>query len=379
MEAQESPSADDDNLPLYSYEEFGSSSPTVVYTRHEHEANDLVQCLQGPLGFDMEWRIFMRRGAPPSERPTSLIQLCDTKLIVLIQLSDMSKVPQKVKELIENPDVVKTGANSRNDGMKLFRDFGILAENLVELGALARQADPIFSTRYKRSIVSLARMVAMYTQRTLDKGSVRTGNWEKAPLTAEQKRYAANDAHSGLMVYHKLIDIARENGRTLSPESYTSNLRQDYHAGLLIKASSRTMAAVSRTVSVARINSSAGTTSTNDTVGLPTSQPLLTSVTSWACNVEVQPGDPPKYQHRRAYELWHHRRMTLDAIRAALRTPENPLAQSTVISYVVRHVQANPALPFDMVRLKELVQSEAGSWQRHRDWIMEVDSILNRQ
>ena len=74
-----------------------------------------------------------------------------------------------------------------DDGQKLFNDYGILARNLVELGAMARQADPAFSKVYKCNIVSLARVVEMYTQKTLAKGKVRTSNWEKTPLSEEQK------------------------------------------------------------------------------------------------------------------------------------------------------------------------------------------------
>lgn len=73
-----------------------------------------------------------------------------------------------------------------DDGEKLFRDFGILPGNLVELGAFAARADPAFKLVYRRSIVSLARMVEMYMHKALDKGKVRTGNWENVPLTQEQ-------------------------------------------------------------------------------------------------------------------------------------------------------------------------------------------------
>jgi hypothetical protein len=47
-----------------------------------------------------------------------------------------------------------------DDGRKLFRDFGILACNLVELGGVARQADPDFVRAFgsNRSIVSLAKV-----------------------------------------------------------------------------------------------------------------------------------------------------------------------------------------------------------------------------
>ena len=45
-----------------------------------------------------------------------------------------------------------------DDGKKLFRDYGILAKNLVELGAVAIAADPnAQNARTNRRIVSLAK------------------------------------------------------------------------------------------------------------------------------------------------------------------------------------------------------------------------------
>ena len=72
------------------------------------------------------------------------------------------------------------------DGMKLFRDYGIIARNLVELGALACAADARFAEIFKRPIVALAKVVAYYLRRTLDKGPVRISAWERIPLTQEQ-------------------------------------------------------------------------------------------------------------------------------------------------------------------------------------------------
>lgn len=75
----------------------------------------------------------------------------------------------------------------KDDGQKLRRDFGILAENLVELGSFAHQADPDFSAIHKRQIVSLAKMVERYTSKDLDKGPVRSSDWERMPLSREQQ------------------------------------------------------------------------------------------------------------------------------------------------------------------------------------------------
>jgi hypothetical protein len=60
----------------------------------------------------------------------------------------------------------------------LYRDFGITAQGLVELGELAHVADDTFSSIYKRRIVSLAKMTNMYLECDLVKSEERTGNWE---------------------------------------------------------------------------------------------------------------------------------------------------------------------------------------------------------
>lgn len=76
-------------LPLYSYKQY-RPVPAVVYTQHEEEANDLVQSLKGPIGFDLEWVVTFRRGRAPAERRTALVQLCDANMILLVQVSAMN-------------------------------------------------------------------------------------------------------------------------------------------------------------------------------------------------------------------------------------------------------------------------------------------------
>ena len=97
--------------PLFDYRDY-NPAPIVAYTCNEEEANDLVSCLSGyvffsfsslskniisisyslphrAIGFDMEWRVVLRRGQPPQEQRTALIQLGDARMIVLVQLSSM--------------------------------------------------------------------------------------------------------------------------------------------------------------------------------------------------------------------------------------------------------------------------------------------------
>jgi hypothetical protein len=110
-----------------------------------------------------------------------------------------------------------------DDARKLYADFGILASGLVELGAIARVADPwkeptppksspeivegvkilaaslpppteqrpiwapMYGFPFNRDIVSLARMVNIYTRRHLVKDSpdTRVSDWS-AVLTQKQ-------------------------------------------------------------------------------------------------------------------------------------------------------------------------------------------------
>ncbi|KAI0357923.1 ribonuclease H-like protein [Trametes cingulata] len=400
------------SLPLYSYKDY-DPSPAVVYTPHEEEANDLVQCLKGPvLGFDFEWVVKFRRGKTPMSHRTALVQLSDARMILLVQVSAMKKFPQKVKEIIENKDIIKLGANIKNDGQKLFNDFGILGRNLVELGAIARHVDPSFAALHKRSIVSLAKVVEAYTRKTLDKGKVRTSNWEVQPLSEAQKFYAANDAHCALMVYNRLVALAEENGVTLIPADFGADLAKEYQ---LKQAKASTLAAQRVAVHATNLPSSSSSTtptsaqsatrppSSASAVAAPSTssassshpkpasstygRPLVFAGESSAgpsshsspshSSSNPKPGssarEPPRPQHLRAYNLWHHRDMPLPDICAALRSKDNPLAHSTVISYVVRALQADPTLPFSMDRLKAFVQLESGSWTRHRDWILQMD------
>ena len=44
-----------------------------------------------PLGFDMEWAITWRKGGC-SDRRTAVVQLCDKRMILVIQLSEMSSM-----------------------------------------------------------------------------------------------------------------------------------------------------------------------------------------------------------------------------------------------------------------------------------------------
>jgi len=149
------------------------------------------------------------------------------------------------------------------------------------------------------------------------------------------------------MVHLKLLDLAKAGNKEIDPAKYTSSVDPHSVGGDKVVAS----------------------------------------------NAPNYPPEPPRPQYMRAYNLWHRRHMPLDKMCDTLKTGGRvePLKDSTVMSvvsvlhsfpilnshlnrsYVVSAIQADTSLPFDMSRLLELVRMEAGSWQRHRAWLVDVE------
>ncbi|KAI0320390.1 ribonuclease H-like domain-containing protein [Amylostereum chailletii] len=200
---------------VYSYTDY-DPVPTVLYARTEQEADNIVGNLRiGPVGFDLEWRVVLGpKRELIEEGPAALVQVCDGSTIALLHVKLMKKFPAKLKALIESSSIPKLGVSIRNDAIKLFHDYGVEASNLVELGALAGQADANFRSLYSRPIVALAKVVDFYLQRTLEKPAARQSNWEEE-LTEDQRSFIA---------------IAQATNTPLSPEEYTIDLAKELEA-----------------------------------------------------------------------------------------------------------------------------------------------------
>ncbi|XP_006455377.1 hypothetical protein AGABI2DRAFT_209861 [Agaricus bisporus var. bisporus H97] len=324
------------NLRLYSYKDYPKTC--IVYTTHEEEANELIEGLcPGAVAMDLEWMVNFSGSAGQRERKVSVVQIADNKgVILVIQINNMRRFPSRLQALIENPDVAKVGVNILNDGKKLFRDYGILAKNLVELGSFALIVDP--SPVAKRKIVSLAKLVEHYCQRILEKGEERISNWEK-PLSKKQQEYAANDAHSSLMVYNELLILSR---------IYSCSLEGDVRS---------------------RFTSNV-------------TWPLENVAAELDSSVEAV-----KQQHLRAYNYWHKKKLSLDDMCRKLSLKDKgyygpvsteddmALKPGTVITYIVSALKNKPQLEFQLTELIKLVQMDLNSWSRHSAWILKQNGV----
>jgi hypothetical protein len=77
--------------PLYTYTSF-DPRPKRIYIRTVAEANRALEGINGPVGFDMEWRVLFRRVGPQTKaimKPVAVVQIANRGTIIIIQTSAM--------------------------------------------------------------------------------------------------------------------------------------------------------------------------------------------------------------------------------------------------------------------------------------------------
>ncbi|BEI81562.1 hypothetical protein CcaverHIS002_0207220 [Cutaneotrichosporon cavernicola] len=213
--------------------------PNVVYTRDASEADDLIACLRGPLGFDLEWPppgigpVLRRQNQDGSikhyragkwdplankyvwpQGRTAVVQVADSRTVVVYHIPIDGVFGPGLKAVLNDPTRLKLGVNISMDARKLHRDE--LIENtssLLELSHVARLVDPDAWTRSGR-LISLARLTQHYLGVPLDKNEgIREGAWSQ-DLNSVQIEYAANDAYVGVLIYNAMVRRAEERGIT---------------------------------------------------------------------------------------------------------------------------------------------------------------------
>lgn len=155
------------------------------------------------VSFDMEW-VEARR----LPKRTSVIQIASATDIFIVQLESMSSVPTELARVLSDPTIIKCGVSIKSDATKYKKDFGLAAEGLLELSALAKVVD---KERWvdRVSMIALRDLCRIYLNRKLDKNpDVRQGRWDRKTLDEEQLHYAASDVYVGLEIVHALVAMA---------------------------------------------------------------------------------------------------------------------------------------------------------------------------
>lgn len=143
------------------------------------------------LGFDTETRPSFKRG---QFYQVALLQLAVPKKAYLIRVNHTG-VTDEIKDLFENPKIIKAGVGIRDDLKALQKLKPFEPAGFFDLSTLAKQAG--------LQVESVKKLTALLLGFRISK-SAQTSNWEAATFTQKQIEYAATDAWVCLELYEKL-------------------------------------------------------------------------------------------------------------------------------------------------------------------------------
>ncbi|NXS22189.1 WRN helicase, partial [Mystacornis crossleyi] len=199
----------EDGLPFL---EFCGS---VVYSYDASDCSllseDIRQSLSdgAAVGFDIEWPPSYTKGKMAK---TAVIQMCVAEdKCYLFHVSSMAGFPKGLKRLLEDETIKKVGVGIEGDQWKLMSDFEIKLKSFVELADVANEKLKCKETWSLNGLVK-----HLLGRQLLKDRSVRCSNWQEFPLNEEQKLYAATDAYAGYIVYEKLKNMNKSDGKLFS-------------------------------------------------------------------------------------------------------------------------------------------------------------------
>ena len=175
-------------LPVYE----GICLENIIIVTKKKEAISAISELEkhSCLGFDTESKPCFKKGEV--NNGPHLIQIATKSKVFLFPAKFYSNFSE-IKSILSNPKIKKVGFGLKEDKKLLFRKFGIKLVNSEELSLKVMH----FAQVKQRVGARVA--VAMFFNQRLPK-SAQKSNWSIFPLKEHQKKYAANDAHSALLI-----------------------------------------------------------------------------------------------------------------------------------------------------------------------------------
>ncbi|MDD5390211.1 MAG: 3'-5' exonuclease domain-containing protein 2 [Gallionellaceae bacterium] len=171
-------------LPIRRYE----GEVMVVATEDELERAMADIRQERIVGFDTETRPAFHKG---EDYLPCLVQLATARRVYLWQLQRLD-FSHALAEILDNPNIVKTGVALAGDLGQLKRLFPLEPASVVDLGHVAR--------RHGNRQTGLRNLTALFLGTRIPKGA-RTTNWSVPRLTPAQIGYAATDAWAGRELY----------------------------------------------------------------------------------------------------------------------------------------------------------------------------------
>lgn len=164
----------------------------------ETEAHKVFRAIEhyDIVGIDTETRPSFKKGKTNN---VALLQISTADHCWLIRLN-RTGFTEDIKNFLENKNITKVGLSLKDDFRLLGKSIKIKPEAYIEL----QQYVEIFGIKEK----SLQKIYGILFGQKISK-SQRLTNWEADELTEPQKRYAATDAWSCLVIYQKLKELEK--------------------------------------------------------------------------------------------------------------------------------------------------------------------------
>lgn len=172
--------------------EFEGHPVTVINEEQAEIAVNQIREGNCPVGFDTETRPSFHKG---EFHKVALVQLSIGKFCFLFRLNKMKGIPACLKELLEDPSIIKVGLSTQDDFRNLNKWEPLAPKGFVEL----QQLVPKYGIEDK----SLAKIYADVFGKRLSKKQQMT-NWEADQLSFAQQSYASLDAISCVEIYLEL-------------------------------------------------------------------------------------------------------------------------------------------------------------------------------
>lgn len=188
----------------------------IVVVVSETEAEKAVDYLlsQPIIGLDTETRPSFKKGHTYT---VSLLQVASHDICFLLRLNYLKFSPS-IKRLLEDTKVPKIGLSLHDDVMMLHKigefepgHFIDLQDRVKEVGVEDMSLQKIYANFFGMRISKRERLT----------------NWEADILTEKQKRYAATDAWSCILLYEELIRLEQTGDYELI-KTDDENVRTDH-------------------------------------------------------------------------------------------------------------------------------------------------------
>lgn len=179
--------------------EFSGYPVTVINLEQAEIAVRQIRESGQLVGFDTETRPSFQKGV--SYR-VCLVQLSVRQVCYLFRLNKIQGLPQCLKELLEDPDVIKVGLSTQDDFKNLRKwDDKLTPRGFIELQTMVKN--------YGISDMSLAKIYALLFGMKLSKRQ-RLTNWEADQLNPKQLAYASLDAVACVEIYEALMTRGKQ-------------------------------------------------------------------------------------------------------------------------------------------------------------------------